>query len=796
MTAQIPEKLIYRNKVLAMTCTPLDGYLEANNINLEKFNNGRCSALWRGYIGTWEIENNQIFLNKIQNLNNENINLQDLIPNKKHFCEWFTGQITYVEGHNLSYFHGGFGGIYEIETHLEIKNGIVESGYKIYREKNPQYIDCSGDMEKYKRLKISQKNPFIETKETLVFNRIIQPPRNQWDKLRQRLEAGELTFIEYLDENLSEGWEIYIQPSFNGLCPDVIILHPIKGICIFEVKNWDFEAVKYTTKLANNGKLHLKAKKTGRSKEYFPENPVDKLLLYRKEMRHLYTPQLGTESGSKILFCGLVFPSATKEQLKENIIPIFENRNRILFSKEMPYAKYFVLTKESLSEKINNSFPAKITRKYNNSNMSPVIADYLRFWLNEPEAPKEQRQPLELDKKQLEYALTRTKTGYRRLKGSAGSGKSLIIAKKACHLLQQGKTVLVATFNITLCNYLTDLAVRDYPRARKEGTWLNFHYLCSRICIEAGYEEEYNHLFENSKNGEFCDDNKLCDLVEDCLKEYACPTYDAILVDEGQDYNPRWWNILRKMLNDGGEMLLVADTTQDIYGTGSLWTEEAMKNCGFSGEWAKLNKTYRLPYSLIPFIRDYANAFIPKNNIILPESPIEEYDMFKKDNLDAGNLSFTWVNELLLTPDILKRHLENFEKAVMQQKLTFADQTILTTTHKIGMDICNVLDSKKIKHTDIFAEDWQEQRRKKQYFFKGSHAIKACTIHSYKGWESKALFIIIDKLEPSHHDAELLYVALTRLKGGSPCAIYILCTESNLIGFGNRWNTYYNKNES
>ena len=134
-------------------------------------------------------------------------------------------------------------------------------------------------MEKFKGLKNNQKSPFIETKQPLVFNRTIQPPRNQWAKLRQCLEAGELTFIEYLDENLSEGWEIYIQPSFNGLCPDVIILHPNKGICIFEVKNWDFEAVKYTTKLANNGKLHLKAKKTGTLKEYFPENPVDKLLL-------------------------------------------------------------------------------------------------------------------------------------------------------------------------------------------------------------------------------------------------------------------------------------------------------------------------------------------------------------------------------------------------------------------------------------------------------------------------------------------------------------------------------------
>ena len=274
MTAQVPETLIYKNKVLAMTCTPLDEYLKNKNISLDKYNKSWDSALWRGYIGTWEIENNQLFLKRVQNLNGDNINFKELFPNNQHFCDWFTGEIEYVEGKNLSYVHAGFGGDYETETHLAVKNGIIISGYKIYRENNHEYIDCKGDMEKFKGLKNNQKSPFIETKQPLVFNRTIQPPRNQWAKLRQCLEAGELTFIEYLDENLSEGWEIYIQPSFNGLCPDVIILHPNKGICIFEVKNWDFEAVKYTTKLANNGKLHLKAKKTGTLKEYFPKNPI------------------------------------------------------------------------------------------------------------------------------------------------------------------------------------------------------------------------------------------------------------------------------------------------------------------------------------------------------------------------------------------------------------------------------------------------------------------------------------------------------------------------------------------
>lgn len=629
-------------------------------------------------------------------------------------------------------------------------------------------------------------------------NRFISPPKTDWDKLRQPLEQGERSFIEYLDKNLPEGWEIYIQPAFNGLCPDVIIVHPNVGVCIFEVKNWDFDATHYYLHTNQNGKLHLRAKTVGQDKEYKPENPVDKLLLYRKEMVHLYAPQFGTTEGNKVLFCGLVFPSATKNQLKNTMIPIFENRNRTLFDKENPYAKYFVFSSENFQNSIDECFPEMLRRT--NKKMNDIIANYLKFWLVEPDANQEQRIPLELNKRQLEFATTRTKSGYRRIKGPAGSGKSLIVAKKAGHLLKENKSVLVVSYNITLCNYLTDLAVREYPKSRKEGVWLNFHYLCSRICIETGYEKEYHQLFQNqNSDDDFVNDDELCSLVEHCIAtEFdEIATYDAILVDEGQDYNPRWWNILRKLLNRNGEMLLVADTTQDIYGTAGLWTDEAMKDCGFSGQWSELKETYRLPPVMFPFISDYIEHFVPKTKIIKPEIPDNKnFDLFSNDRTNAGNFQFRWINEQNFAFQTIKKHLNEFESMVKNLGMAFADQTMLTGTHNFGLQVCNAIKSNGRKYTDIFSTDWKESRRKKQYFFKGAQTIKACTIHSYKGWESRALMIFIEDISNIPNFYELLYVALTRLRDGATSVIYIVCMSKNqeLAEFGERWNKYYVNN--
>ncbi len=73
--------------------------------------------------------------------------------------------------------------------------------------------------------------------------RTISPPRADLESLRQPLEEGEWRVFEFFDAHLPEKWEIYIQPHLNGLRPDFVLLHPDVGIAVFEVKNWDLDAV-------------------------------------------------------------------------------------------------------------------------------------------------------------------------------------------------------------------------------------------------------------------------------------------------------------------------------------------------------------------------------------------------------------------------------------------------------------------------------------------------------------------------------------------------------------------------
>lgn len=71
--------------------------------------------------------------------------------------------------------------------------------------------------------------------------------------------------------------------------------------------------------------------------------------------------------------------------------------------------------------------------------MSDEQADDMRNWLVEPDFSATQRKPIELDSTQRSYVTSRTQSGYRRIKGPAGSGKSLILAARAAQLLGEGK---------------------------------------------------------------------------------------------------------------------------------------------------------------------------------------------------------------------------------------------------------------------------------------------------------------------------------------------------------------------
>ncbi len=69
----------------------------------------------------------------------------------------------------------------------------------------------------------------------------IYPNWEQLNQLKTPLTEGELALAKFLDQNLPNRWEIYVQPYLNGDRPDIVILHPNIGMMIFEVKDWNLD---------------------------------------------------------------------------------------------------------------------------------------------------------------------------------------------------------------------------------------------------------------------------------------------------------------------------------------------------------------------------------------------------------------------------------------------------------------------------------------------------------------------------------------------------------------------------
>ncbi len=588
------------------------------------------------------------------------------------------------------------------------------------------------------------------------------------------MTAGEQKVLELFDRELAPEWEIYIQPHLNGLRPDFVLLNPNVGIAVFEVKDWNLNAMRYFTKKDQWGHDALWAKKDGKEFCIQGQNPVTKVGLYKKEIFELYCPRLKAGAGFAAITAGVIFPFAGKQQVRELLEP---------FLNDGQWAKYRPVSgAEDISEgNLEAVFPE--AKRTNSRVMSEDLAKDLRGWLVEPDFATMQRTRLNLDQNQRALAETRTDSGYRRIKGPAGSGKSLVLAARAARLANEGKSVLVATFNITLWHYLRDLIVRDLdaPEKIKNIQFTHFHLWCKHVCHDAGWEHRYDALWSQSDADRQKDglNTRLPLLAEEAVMEPGASRYDAILVDEGQDYRPLWWNVIRKACNPDGEMLLVADATQDVYGTAKSWTEDVMKGAGFSGgRWAQLNTSYRLPPDAMDRARRFATTFLPKESTDLPQP--------EQGSLDLYPCHLRWVQcepqngETTCSDEILF-----LMRQTGKAGLANADITFLTADMRSGQQVVGHLTEYGIQTVNTFGED---HRRKKMGFYMGDARIKATTLHSFKGWESRLLVVYVT--EAAHAESlALIYAGLTRLKRSQEGSwLTIVCSASELKDYGETWD--------
>ncbi len=133
MTAQIHEKVIYKGEVNLMASEPLGQYLRRRKIQKLKIRfSPISSSCWRGYNGTWKIEDDKLYLVDFigyicdQNEEKKEVGLDYLFSNASEvFAEWFTGVIRIPIGNRLEYIHMAYLSIYEKDLFLTFDKGIL-----------------------------------------------------------------------------------------------------------------------------------------------------------------------------------------------------------------------------------------------------------------------------------------------------------------------------------------------------------------------------------------------------------------------------------------------------------------------------------------------------------------------------------------------------------------------------------------------------------------------------------------------------------------------------------------------
>ena len=141
MTAQIREKLRYEDKIYHLAAEPLHPYLVEHKIKFVS----SSTACWRGYVGSWLIENDHLYLVDLKayipsdnsRWGGEEVGLEYLFPNQdKVFAEWFSGVLRVPHGEMIRYVHQGYASIYEKELYLRFVNGK----YVSYREIDQSHL--------------------------------------------------------------------------------------------------------------------------------------------------------------------------------------------------------------------------------------------------------------------------------------------------------------------------------------------------------------------------------------------------------------------------------------------------------------------------------------------------------------------------------------------------------------------------------------------------------------------------------------------------------------------------------
>lgn len=589
-----------------------------------------------------------------------------------------------------------------------------------------------------------------------MFNRVI-PSLDHIENFKQPLTEGELHLLKFLDNTLKKdevfkdggdltqynGWLIFVQPFLNGSRPDIIIFNPNVGVQIIEVKDWNLN--NYSFRENSTGKWDFYFTN---SKGSYPEkSPVKQVDYYKEKLTGQLIPQIGEEIDKNDKRYALIKTSiychkATTEQAQD------------LFRTQKKDYKYFpvfgidLLTASNLRKIVPYSY---LPQSYY---WKKAWNKEILFWLYPPLHSIEQCLELTLNIHQEKFA--EPQKGHFRVRGVAGSGKTQVLAYRAGKLASQGYRVLILSFNITLWHYIKDMVQRSPFEFRWDRfTFSHFHGFCKDILNEFG---------ENWPNQNGDDETVFREIVPnkvlEVIKGKKYEKYDAILIDEGQDYYIEWYTMLRHFLTDRDEVVVVCDKKQNIYSRKTEWLDKRRAGVEKFGDWIELRTIVRLPERIAGITKEFSEKFNLNRDVKFGE--VERSNLFNQYIEHS-----VWWN--IEEKEWLSKVNEGFE--IIKEKGTskhVSDTVILLPNKNFGLKCVKFFETTKNMEVNHVFENEDEERhhRHKKAFWMGDSRLKISTIHSFKGWEVLNVILYIPENYYESDDVydQIVYTAMTRTR--------------------------------
>jgi hypothetical protein len=577
----------------------------------------------------------------------------------------------------------------------------------------------------------------------------------------RRMQAGEKRFARRLESHLEDDYLCWYELPVGKRqrYSDFIILHPLRGLLLLEVKDWKLDTIrkmdKVTATLVTPNGLKTVS------------NPLEQVrqCTYQLINRLQKDPQLIVPTGrygGNLSFpygYGVVLSNITRDQFEATDLGDVLPEHQTICKDEMVES----IDPEAFQERLWNMFNVQFPR----SLTLPQI-DRIRWHLfpevrinvgdqgslfpsQDEEANTDTLLPdiVKVMDMQQELLARSLGEGHRVIHGVAGSGKTLILGYRCLYLAKLlHKPILVLCYNITLAARLRELMVERGVNDKVHV--YHFHDWC-------GEQLRTYHIDRPMPGVGYIE--QLVEKVIAAAEKGMIPKgqYGAVMIDEGHDFEPEWLKLVVRMVDpETNSLLLLYDDAQSIYSKKKL-LDFSLSSVGVQarGRTTILKLNYRNTDEILDFAYRFASRYFQSSDKDDDHVPLIEPQ-------SAGRHGPAPVVKVFDDYEQEARYIAHlFHRLHDERSMPWSDMCVTYHSNWMG----------KTLHRYFLAEgipcQWLSDSRARKAFKSSHDSVKLMTMHSSKGLEfpmvavSSIGYMPVKQADPKT-EAKLLYVAMTR----------------------------------